>query len=79
MRLRSIVEYAPSSLWTRGAGQVLALLFLTVFGVAFLAAPAVVAMVWTLVFGLFEVLAYVPPRLVRRADPVNRPRVTLPR
>src|SRR5437763_6400752 len=33
VRLRSIVEYAPSSLWTQGAGQLVALLSLTMFGV----------------------------------------------
>ena len=79
VRLRSMVKYAPSSLWTQGAGQLAASLLLTVFGVAFLAAPAVVVTVWTLAFALFEALAWVPERLVRRSGSVNRPRVMLPR
>jgi hypothetical protein len=79
VRLRSVAKYAPSSLWTQGAGPLAALVALTIFGVAFLVLPAVVVTVWTLAFGLLEVLAYLPTRLVRRTNPVNRPRVTLPR
>lgn len=79
VRLRSIIEFAPTSLWTQGFGPMMALIVITVFGVAFLALPAVVVTVWTLVFALLEVVAWVPTRLVRRGAPVNPPRPMIPR
>ena len=79
VRLRSIVEFAPSSLWTQGIGPLAALVFVTLLGVAFLALPAVVVTAWTLMFGLLEVLAYLPARMVRRSESVNPPRPMLPR
>jgi hypothetical protein len=79
VRLRSIVEFAPTSLWTQGFGQSAALVVITVLGVVFLALPAVVVTVWTLAFALLEAIAYVPARLVRRSAPVNPPRPMLPR
>jgi hypothetical protein len=79
VRLRSVVEFAPSSLWTQGPGPLVALVVITVLGIAFLAVPAVVVTVWTLAFALLEVIAYVPARLVRRSDRVNAPRPMLPR
>jgi len=79
VRLRSIVEFAPSSLWKQGAGPFIALVVITVLGMAFLAVPAVVVTAWMLVFALLEALAYLPARLVRRSAQVNPPRPMLPR
>jgi hypothetical protein len=79
VRLRSIVEFAPSSLWTQGLGSLVAFVVVSVLGVVFLAVPAAVVTAWTLAFALLEVLAYLPARFVRRSEPVNPPRPMLPR
>jgi hypothetical protein len=83
VRLAGIVTRAPSTLWTQGVSSLLALVVVTVLGVAYLAAPVVVVAAFTAVFAVAEALVWAVLWLVARARPsrkqVNRPRLMLPR
>lgn len=82
VRLAGIVRHSFSSLWTQGVGLLSALVVITVLGVAYLAVPVVVVVVFTAGYTLIESLAWLVlhswPRS-RRRTPINRPRLRLPR
>lgn len=78
VRLHSIVLFEPSSLWTQGAGNLALLVTITIGGVVFLAAPAVVVGVWTLLFALAETAAYLAARLSRPKHQASPPRPGAP-
>ena len=83
VRLAGIVTHSPSSLWTQGWGSLVALLVVTVLGVAYLAAPIVVVTVFTAVFAVAEAAVWLVLRVAARRPgahkQVNRPRLMLPR
>jgi hypothetical protein len=83
VRLAGIVTRSPSSLWTQGVGSLLALVVVTVLGVAYLAVPVVVVVAFTAVFAVAESLVWVVLAVASRRrtthKQVNRPRLMLPR
>src|SRR4051812_41087956 len=84
VRLASVVRYDHASLRRQGVGPLASLVAVTLPAVAFLAVPAVVVLLFQLLFGLAEALAWVVLALVAAArgggaQHVNRPRVTVPR
>lgn len=83
VRLAGIVTRAPSSVWTQGFGALLALVVVTVLGVAYVAAPLIVVVAFTAVFAVAEALVWLVLELMARRRPtgkqVNRPRLMLPR
>lgn len=84
VRLASIVRHDPASLWRQGAGPLAALVAVTVPAVAFLAAPAVVVLVFQLLFGLAELVAWALLALTAALrgpgrKQLNPPRLTVPR
>ena len=83
VRLAGIVTRSFSSLWTQGVRALVQLVVVTVLGVAFVAAPLVVVVVFTLAYTLLEsvawLLLHLAPRGRRVAKPINRPRLMLPK
>jgi hypothetical protein len=83
VRLAGIVTRSPSSLWTQGIGSLLALVVVTVLGVAFLAVPVVVVVAFTSVFAVAEALVWVVLKVAAKRPTahkqVNRPRLMLPK
>jgi hypothetical protein len=82
VRLAGIVTRSPSSLWTQGWQALLALVAVTVLGVAYLAVPVVVVVVFSAVYAVLEAFVWLllhlrPPS--RRRKQINRPRLMLPR
>lgn len=83
VRLAAIVTRRPSSLWTQGAAALAALVVVTVLGIAYVAVPVAVVVLFTAVFAAAEsvvwvVLKVAPARRKIRKQ-VNRPRIMLPR
>jgi hypothetical protein len=83
VRLAGIATRSPSSLWTQGAAALVALVVVTVLGVAYVAVPLVVVVAFTVVFAAAEAVVWVGLKAAsRRATArkqVNRPRLMLPR
>jgi hypothetical protein len=82
VRLACIATRDVRSLWQQGWVALVQLLTVAVPGIAFVAAPLVVVLVFTAVYQLLEGLTWVLLRLrhARRPAPrVNRPRLMLPR
>ena len=83
VRLAAITTRQFSSLWTQGPGALAALLLVAVLGIAYVAAPVVVVVAFTLVFAGAEALVWVVLKALARRRPtrkqVNRPRLRLPR
>ena len=83
VRLAGIVTRSPSSLWTQGAGALAALVVVTVLGIAYVATPVLVVVVFTAVFAAAEAVVWAVLKLAARRPSahkqVNRPRLMLPR
>jgi len=83
VRLAAIVTRQPSSLWTQGIGGLAALLVVTVLGIAYVAIPVAVVVLFTAVFAAAESVVWlvlkVSARRRRTFKQVNRPRLMLPR
>ena len=83
VRLACVATRSASSLWSQGAVGLLQLVVVTVLGVAFVAAPVVVVVAFTLIYTLLESVVWAllhlsPPRR-RVRKPINRPRLMLPK
>jgi hypothetical protein len=83
VRLAAIVTRSPSSLWTQGAGSLAALVLASILGIAYVATPLVVVVVFTAVFAIAESAVWVVLKIAaarrKTLKQVNRPRVMLPR
>ena len=83
VRLAAIVTRQPSSLWTQGVGALTALVVVTVLGVAYVATPVAVVVVFSAVFAIAESAVWAVLKLTARRrkalKQVNRPRLMLPR
>jgi len=83
VRLAAIVTRQPSSLWTQCVGALAALVVVTVLGIAYVATPVVVVVVFSAVFAVAESLVWVVLKVASRRrtarKQVNRPRLMLPR
>ena len=83
VRLAAIVTRQPSSLWTQGVGALAALLVVTIPGIAYVATPVLVVVVFTAVFAVAESIVWAALKIAARGRTtvkrVNRPRIMLPR
>jgi hypothetical protein len=85
VRLASITRHEPRSFLTQGPAAAVSLVVLTIGGVAFLAAPVAVVVVFQLLFAALEALAWLALaagrklRKTSKAKELNRPRLVLPR
>ena len=81
VRLACIATRDVRSLWHQGAVALVQLLVVTVLGVAFVATPVVVVVAFTAAYQAIEALVWGVLRVTRRSadQPVNRPRLALPR
>jgi hypothetical protein len=83
VRLAGVLTRSPSSLWTQGFAALVALLAVTVLGLAYVAVPVLVVAVFTAAFAAAEAVVWVGLKLTPRRRParkqVNRPRLMLPR